>query len=189
MKGWILSFAVACAGVLAGCQSTPVLPSELAGYERILTGLREPPLFGANATDGFSQRVRIVVVPHYQLRPKMMVRLDQRESGMTSGVFIYGKEVSGRWTATERRQFSASGDEMKRLDELIRGAGIWETHQFESREGMCTDGTMVLLERVSASGYQLSYANAPCGTPREYLDVVRHIAGLAGRQLDGWLAY
>jgi hypothetical protein len=189
MKGWVLSLVVACAGVLAGCQSAPMLPPELAGYEPILAGLSEPPLFGANANDGFSQRIRIVVAPHYLQHPRMAVRLDQLESGLTSGVSIRGEEMRGRWVATERRPFRASAEEMARLDELIRDARIWETHEFERREGTCTDGTIVLLERVSASGHRLSYALAPCGTSREYLDVVRYIAGLAGEQLEGWLAY
>lgn len=189
MKGWVLSLAVSCVGVLAGCESTPTLPSEFANSAWMLAGFREPPLFNANASEGFSQRIRIVVIPHLLHRPKVAVRLDQRETGLATGVSIYGEEVHGRWVANEHQRFSVSADEMKRLDELIRNAGIWKTHQFESREGGCTDGTLVLLERVSASGYQSSLANAPCGTSREYLDVVRYIAGFAGRQLDGWLAY
>jgi hypothetical protein len=189
MQGWILSFAVACASVLAGCQSAPMLPSEFADREWMFAGLREPSLSSANAGDGFSRRIRIVVIPPYQGRPKVAVRLDQGESGLTTGVYISGEEVHGRWAPTERRRFSVSADAVKRLDELIRDAGIWEKYQFELREGGCTGGSLVLLERVSAKGYQNSLAYAPCGTSREYLDVVHHIAGLAGRQLDGWFAY
>lgn len=119
----------------------------------------------------------------------MVVRLEQTKSGDVRGVSVSGEETSGKWVITDRRQFNVSINRMKRLDELIREAGIWNTYQFERREGSCTDGTLIMLERASVSGYQFSLANAPCGTPPAYLEVIDYIAGLADKDIKGWLSY
>ena len=81
---------------------------------------------------------------------------------------------------------------MARLNELMRLAGIWDTYQMEDRtnEGACLDGVFVVLERVSADGYQFSVANARCGASPAYLEAISYIGELAGEQADmlrSWL--
>jgi hypothetical protein len=170
-----------------------MLPPELEEYGWVVDGIRGPSLSSVNASDGYSQRIRIVVVPPYAGRPKVMVRLDQSEAGRTVGLFAYGQEGPSRWEVTRRRQFNVSAEQMTRLEQLMREAGLWEKHQLEDRtgQGACVDGTYVALERASASGYQFSVAHAPCGASVEYMEVINYIGALAGTQetLKGWFRY
>lgn len=191
MRGWVFSLALVCVALAGGCTHAPLLPRELDDYGWMVEGVNGPSLSAPGASEGYSQRIRLFVVPHYVGRPKVVVQIDQAMSGETTGVTVYGEEVHDVWKPTEQRQLKVDADGMARLDDLIRQAGLWKTHQQESR--VCDgylDGVYIMLERASASGYQFSVANAQCGASPAYLDVVRYIAGLAGGRAEdaaGWV--
>jgi hypothetical protein len=157
-----------------------MLPAELQRHERLLEGLGEPPLWSANAVEGRSRRIRLLLVPPRITRVRVAIRIDTTVSGRAVGHWVRRERRHGRWT-TQKRRFSVRREDLARLDVLIAQSRLWRLYpEYWESEDICVDGVQLIMERATAEGYRFSEANAQCTAPRDYLEVAAQMIDMAG---------
>ncbi len=193
-RQWLFAAALA-AGSAALTKSTPsALPLEmLTGNEdaqflaSVLEGFHSEPLWPEAALKGHKARYRLTIsaisfVHAHELQVSVDIGHDG-EAHLKSAVWIRDEKV-------DEHSYRLSPNSASSFEADVASSGLWvykpEIWQLKDKLAWCAHGRQYILEKHDAAGYDVSYAEARCTSPKGMEKLVANMVRLAREDHDKW---